>query len=172
MVLGKLVEEGVELLDEIVVPAEGNSGGSALFEVEDQALGSGRVGEVGVVEVGKVVGGVDGGKADCGGLGIGGEDFVLDEEPLVHLLEALHVAGDVVLDVLDAADLEDHELVDGVPQVALPAGLDLRQLLADGRVGEEVLLNCGVVAVDAVGEGLLPGLQPLLCSLPLLQVGP
>lgn len=136
MTLRKLVEEGVELLDEVVVPIERNSGGSALLEVKNQALGSGRVREVGIVEVGKVVGRVDGGEADCGRVGAGGEDFVLDEEPFVHLLEALHVAGDVVLDVLNAADLEDHELVDGVPEVTFPAGLDLRQFLADGRVGE------------------------------------
>lgn len=30
------------------------------------------------------------------------------------LTEVFHVPGDVVLDVFDAADLEDHELVDGV----------------------------------------------------------
>ena len=172
MVQRKLVEEGVELLDEIVVLIEGNSGGSALFQVEDQALGSGWVREVGVMQVGEVVGGVDGGKADRSRLRVGGKDFVLDEQAFVHLLEALHVAGDVVLYVLDAADLEDHELVDGVPHVALPAGLYLGQFLADGRVGEEILLDGGVVAVDAVGQGVLPGLQPLLCPLPFLEVGP
>jgi len=41
------------------------------------------------------------------------------------LTEVFHVPGDVVLDVLDAADLEDHELVDGVAHCQFSAGLDV-----------------------------------------------
>ena len=40
--------------------------------------------------------------------------FVLNEESVVHFLETFHVPGNVVLDVLYATDLEDHELVYGV----------------------------------------------------------
>ena len=50
---------------------------------------------------------------------------VLDDKPIVHLAEALHVPGDVVLDVLDAADFEDHVFVYGVTHSQLPAGLDV-----------------------------------------------
>jgi len=39
--------------------------------------------------------------------------------------EIFHVSGDVVLDVLDAADLEDHELVYGIPNCQFSAGLDV-----------------------------------------------
>lgn len=76
--------------------------------------------------------------------------FILNQQALVHILEALHVARNIVFYIFDAADFEDHELVYGISDATFPFCLDLGQLLANTSVTKEVLLNCVVVAVYAV----------------------
>ena len=75
-------------------------------------------------------------------------------------------------DVLDAADLEDHKLVDGIPHISFPFGLDIRQFLANGTIVKKILLSSMIVAGDAVTQGIFPTLQMLLHSIPFFKIRP
>ncbi len=51
---------------------------------------------------------------------------ILYDKPIIHFSETVHIPGNIILDVLDAAYFEDHEFVDRVPDGKLSARLDVR----------------------------------------------
>ena len=55
-------------------------------------------------------------------------------ESIVHFTETLHVAGNVVFDVLYTAYLVYHEFVYGISDHKLTFCLDVGELFADSRV--------------------------------------
>lgn len=78
-----------------------------------------------VLKMTDIISSIDGGNTGGCALWVRCGYFVLNEQPLIHFFKTLHVPWDIVLDILDTTDLKDHELVDSIPHIPLPFGLDI-----------------------------------------------
>jgi hypothetical protein len=78
-----------------------------------------------VLDVIEVVGNTDFGEVKSRRVRLMHNNLVLNQKAFIHFLKAGHVPRNVVLDVLDAANLEYHELVDPISYLPLPLRLDV-----------------------------------------------
>lgn len=88
-----------------------------------------RVGEINflsVIETGYIVGHGYFGQVNEIGRRLTVVNLILDDQSIIHFFKTFHVSGNIVFQVLNAADLEDHVLVYCISKACLTLCFDIR----------------------------------------------
>ena len=85
---------------------------------------------------------------------------ILNHQFALHLIEAFHIAGKIVLDVLEVVNLKNHNFADCIPKAYFTFGFDFGKLFADLRISHHIVIDAGIIRINGIAEAIL--LLPIL----------